>query len=481
MTLSRRSVLKGGLATALVCGRLPARAEFSPRPIINDASRLNPTPVARHIALKAAPSNDLVGRIRQEIAAAVAEKRPFAIGTARHSMGGQSIPKDGVAITLTGGHIDIDSAQMTYRVGAGMRWFEVIRELDGHGFSPAVMQSNSDFGVGSTFCVNSHGWPTRYGPFGSTVRSAQIVLADGQLVECSRTKESELFALALGGYGLFGAIVDLELDMVPNVLLEPSYVRMNPSRFAEAFINAVENDPTVGMAYGRLSVARESLFDEALMIVFRPAAKQPSPLPAVVDHGKLTTFSRNVYRFQTGREWAKNFRWFMEASVNPSISSAATRNALMIEPVANLASGDSSRTDILHEYFIPPDRFAGFVDLCRAIIPKAKAEFLNVTLRYVDADPVAVLAYAPQKRIASVMSFSQEISPEGEADMITMTEALIEGVKGLGGSFYLPYRLHARRDQVRSIYPRTEEFVAAKRRFDPSLVFRNMMWDAYFS
>jgi FAD/FMN-containing dehydrogenase len=481
LTLSRRSVLKGGLATALVCGRLPARAEFSPRPIINDASRLNPTPVARHIALKAAPSDDLVGRIRQEIAAAAAEKRPFAIGTARHSMGGQSIPKDGVAITLTGGHIDIDSAQMTYRVGAGMRWFEVIRELDGHGFSPAVMQSNSDFGVGSTFCVNSHGWPTRYGPFGSTVRSAQIVLADGQLVECSRTKESELFALALGGYGLFGAIVDLELDMVPNVLLEPSYVRMNPSRFAEAFINAVENDPTVRMAYGRLSVARESLFDEALMIVFRPAAKQPSPLPAVVDHGKLTTFSRNVYRFQTGREWAKNFRWFMEASVNPSISSAATRNALIIEPVANLASGDSSRTDILHEYFIPPDRFAGFVDLCRAIIPKAKAEFLNVTLRYVDADPVAVLAYAPQKRIASVMSFSQEISPEGEADMITMTEALIEGVKGLGGSFYLPYRLHARRDQVRSIYPRTEEFVAAKRRFDPSLVFRNMMWDAYFS
>jgi hypothetical protein len=50
---------------------------------------------------------------------------------------------------------------------------------------------------------------------------------------------------------------------------------------------------------------------EALMIVFRPAAKQPSPLPAVVDHGALTGVSRNLYRFQTGREWAKNFRWFI--------------------------------------------------------------------------------------------------------------------------------------------------------------------------
>lgn len=480
MTLSRRSVLKGGLGLA-VSGAMPARADFSPRAVINDASRLNPTPVARHIALKADATDDVVGRIRKEIASAVAEGRRFAIGTARHSMGGQSIPKDGVAITLTGGHIDIDRAQMTYRVGAGMRWFEVIRALDAEGFSPAVMQSNSDFGVGSTFCVNSHGWPTCYGPFGTTVRSVRIVMADGELVECSRTKNAELFALAMGGYGLFGAIVDAELDMVPNALLEPSYVRMDPSRFADAFTKAVETDPMVRMAYGRLSVARESLFDEALLITYRAGASQSSPLPAVVDHGALTGFSRDVYRLQTGNEWAKKFRWFVEASVSPSIAGAATRNTLMDEPVANLASGDRTRTDILHEYFVPPDRFTDFVNLCRVVIPKAKAEFLNVTLRYVDADPVAVLAYAPQKRIAAVMSFSQEIGPEGEVDMMAMTETLIEGVKGLGGAFYLPYRLHAQRDQVRSIYPRTDEFVAAKRKFDPSLVFRNAMWDVYFS
>lgn len=465
----------------MLASGVPAHAEFTPRPIINDASRLNPTSVARHVALKAAPADDIDGTIRQEIAAARTEGRPFAIGVARHSMGGQSIPRDGVAITLTGGHIETDRANMTYRVGAGMRWFEVIRALDAQGFSPAVMQSNSDFGVGSTFCVNSHGWPTRYGPFGATVRAVKIVMSDGQLVECSRTKEPELFALAMGGYGLFGAIVELELDMVPNALMQPTYTRMQPSQFADAFVNAVENDPAVRMAYGRLSVARESLFDEALMITYRAAATQPSPLPAVVDHGALTGFSRDVYRLQTGREWAKNFRWFMEASVSPSIAGAATRNTLMVEPVVNLASGDGTRTDILHEYFVPPDRFNGFVNLCRAVIPKAKSEFLNVTLRYVDADPVAVLAYAPQKRIAAVMSFSQEISPEGEVDMMRMTEALIEGVKDLGGAFYLPYRLHARRDQVRSIYPRTEQFVAAKRRLDPSLVFRNMMWDVYFA
>src|SRR3569623_371912 len=98
-----------------------------------------------------------------------------------------------------------------------------------------------------------------------------------------------------GGYGLFGAIVEAELDMVPNVSLRPTYDRMTPTRFADAFIKAVETDPAVRMAYGRLSVARESLFDEALLITYRPAAAQPSPLPAVVDHSALSGFSRNVY------------------------------------------------------------------------------------------------------------------------------------------------------------------------------------------
>jgi FAD/FMN-containing dehydrogenase len=73
------------------------------------------------------------------------------------------------------------------------------------------MQSNNDFGVASTFCINAHGWPVPHGPFGSTVRSLRLMLADGSLLECSRTSNPELFSLAMGGYGLFGIIVDLEV------------------------------------------------------------------------------------------------------------------------------------------------------------------------------------------------------------------------------------------------------------------------------
>lgn len=65
--------------------------------------------------------------------------------------------------------------------------------------------------------------------------------------------------------------------------------------------------------------------------------------------------------------------------------------------------------------------------------------------------------------------------------MRVMTEALIDRVLELGGSYYLPYRLHARPDQLRGAYPRIEEFIARKRSYDPQLRFRNMMWDKYFA
>jgi hypothetical protein len=90
-------------------------------------------------------------------------------------------------------------------------------------------------------------------------------------------------------------------------------------------------------------------------------------------------------------------------------------------------------------------------------------------------------AQATLRITLNVMSFSQETSPEGEIDVMQMTEALVDRVIAIGGTFYLPHRLHARRDQVEKACPAAPGFVAAKRRYDTGLLFRNAMWDAYFA
>jgi FAD/FMN-containing dehydrogenase len=479
---TRRDFLRISAAAAAMPFWGAANAGAGQRLILNDASRLSPTPVAKHVSIAKAATNDLIARIRSELKEAAAEHRPVTVSVARHSMGGQSLSRDGTAISLDGGPLEMDTAAKTYRTSAANRWRDVIAILDAKGLSPAVMQSNSDFGVGSTFCVNAHGWPVPHGPFGSTVKAIRMVLADGTLIQCSRSENAELFSLAMGGYGLFGIIVDLDVEMTPNLLLEPRFERMPPEKFADSFTHAIDTDTSLAMAYGRMSVSRNAFFDDALMVSYRPVANQPGTLPQVTTAGKLTNLQNDIYRAQTGWEVAKNLRWFMEARIGPAITGGnATRNSLMAEPVANLAQNDLRRTDILHEYFVAPERFGEFVAACRDIIPKSRAEFLNVTLRYVAEDHTPVLTIAPVRRIAAVMSFSQEASPEGEIDMMQTTEALIDRVTAIGGAFYLPYRLHARRDQVEKAYPNVSAFVAAKRRYDPALLFRNTMWDTYFA
>lgn len=476
MKITRRELMSGAAAGA-AAALMPKAAPAQQRIIMNDASRLNPTPVFSHFVVKPQPEAELITALRKELADAAAAKRPVCVSAARHSMGGQSLPRDGVAISLNINRCEADRNAMTYKVSGGTRWFQVIRQLDKEGLSPAVMQSNADFGVAATFSVNAHGWPTPYGPFGTTVRSLRMMLADGSIMICSRTENPELFSLAMGGYGLFGIVLDLEVDMVENALLRGTAEVMRAGRLAPRFI-ALANEPGVKMIYARMSVARNDFFSEARLVSYRVEPTPSAGLPAAARTGPFPYLSRQIYRAQVGSEPAKRARWAIERRTGGGV---ATRNSLMNEPVANLEGRDTRRTDIFQEYFLPPDRFNDFLTGCRKIIPKAKAELLNVTLRHVLKDDSSVLSYAGTNRIAAVMSFSQEISPAGEADMIVTTEALIDLVRACGGSFYLPYRLHARRDQLEAIYPNAQRFVERKRHYDPGLLFRNALWSTYFA
>jgi FAD/FMN-containing dehydrogenase len=342
------------------------------------------------------------------------------------------------------------------------------------------MQSNNDFGVASTFSVNAHGWPVPFSGCGSTVRGLTMLVADGTAVKCSRTENAELFRFAMGGYGLFGVISELELDMVPNALLTPTFETVDGRSIGTQFAEQLAADKAVQMAYGRMDVRLDRFLERALLITYRPSSDQ-SDIPKASGSGFVSRTSRYIFRAQVESDRAKRLRWWSESVLGPRLSGDATRNTLMNEPVATLDDRDSSRTDILHEYFVPPARFAEFVTACQHVIPSSYQQLLNITLRFVDADRDSVLAYAPEPRMAAVLLFSQEKTARGEADMARMTRALIDRVLDLGGTYYLPYRPHASLDQLKRGYPRAAEFASKKRELDRSLLFRNRLWDDYFA
>jgi FAD/FMN-containing dehydrogenase len=446
--ISRRQLLAAGAvgAALLSQARQGRSAPGAPKPqpvTLNDASRLNPTPVAHNITVPVSDDRRIVAELRSVLKEAAADKRPLCMGGARHSMGGQSLPRDGFATALTAVTIEPDTQNRQYRVRAGTRWRDVIAALDPLGFSVAVMQSNSDFSVGGTLSVNAHGWPVRYGPFCSTVKSFRLLLADGSLVTCSRSENEELFRLVVGGYGLFGIIVDADVEMVENTQMLPTFAVMPAASVADRFIMAA-TEPGVRMAYGRLSVAREDFLQQGFVVSYRPAAALGKRPPTAQRNKAYSFVSRTLFRSQIGSERGKSARWYAETVLLPRAANRPiTRNSILSYPVSVLAETDPRRTDILHEYFLPADRFEDFLKACRMLIPPSQ-DLLNVTLRYVDADKDALLAFAPAPRIAAVMLFNYAATQDADMAMQQMTEQLIDAVLALGGSFYLPYRLHAR-------------------------------------
>jgi FAD/FMN-containing dehydrogenase len=479
--ISRRTALTtlaGGIAALPALPALAQQAAGSSK-IIGDASGLPGMRVARSLSIAASDIDKSIAELRALLRDAAAENRAVAIGGARHSMGGQSLPRDGVTATLVDPWLRADRPRMTYRASAGMRWREIVQDLEMTDLSVKVMQSNSDFSVGGTLSVNAHGWPCPFGPFVSTVRSFRLMLADGTLMNCSREENADLFALAAGGYGLFGIILDAEMDAVENALLLPRYEFADAATIAADFVKAATAEGT-RMAYGRLSVARDGFLSQGLIVSYRTTGAA-QPLPPIRRSAAYAFLSRRLYRAQIGSESGKKARWYAETVLLPKAAAgrALTRNSILSYPVSVLAERSRMRTDILHEYFLPPERFAEFLDACRTIIPRS-AELLNITLRYVAADRDSVLAFAPQTRVAAVMSFSQERTMRADDNARAMTQNLIDAALKLGGSYYLPYRLHARPEQFRAAYPRAAEFAERKRHYDPQLRFRNSLWDAYF-
>lgn len=460
--------------------RLHAPREIvTPAGYVDDASRLNRTRVAEVVPV-AADAAAAESQLRNLLLRARTERLKVSIGGARHTMGGHTIAPNGIVIDMTtfrGMSLSADSAWLLVR--AGTRWSEVIPFLDRHGRSLRVMQSNNTFTVGGSLSANAHGWQHDHAPMVSTVRELRVMTPDGVITHSSRTENRELFRLVVGGYGLFGIILDAELQTVPNELYRVRRYETTGGDYETAYARHVAGNRSIGMAYGRLSVSPKSFLREATLTVFIRDSSTGGPLPKATEPGLLGV-KRAVLRGSENSDYGKALRWSLEKWLGelPG-SSRFTRNQLLNEPSEFFANTSDSTTDVLHEYFVPRGQLPAFVERIRPVLQQSGADLLNVTIRNVLPDSDSFLAYARRPAWGLVMLFTQRRTPAGEAQMATVTRQLIDVVLESGGTYYLPYRLHATPEQFRRAYPMAAEFFALKRKYDPGETFVNAFYQTY--
>lgn len=451
----------------------------------NDASQLNKTAI--YGVIRIANEDD----VRKALQFARENSLKVSCAGQQHSMGGQTFTHGGLVLDFRDfNRITVDREDMTVNVQSGVRWWQLQELLDKQGLAVKAMQSINIFSVGGTLSINAHGIDPSPGPMAPTVRSLRAMRSDGEIVTASPTENTELFRHVLGGYGLFGVILDANLDVVPNEMYRRDTTYMNYTEFPRYYEANVEANPQVGLVYGRLSVAPQSFLRETAIHVYtRTEFNGELPQLAPDRHETLERFIINFSKTGGFGRWV---RWEMEKHVAPRLESCVTRNQAMNAKGECVVSRNEGMydnmgylenrlrdTDILQEYFVPYDRMPEFVDGLRETVERNHANLLNVTIRTVHKDTITALPYATGNMFAFVLYFNVKFNRKDNEILEKTTSDLIDVAEKAGGTFYLPYQLFYSPEELRKAYPGIDDFFAAKKVFDPGGLFANKFYEKY--
>ena len=137
-------------------------------------------------------------------------------------------------------------------------------------------------------------------------------------------------------------------------------------------------------------------------------------------------------------------------------------------------------TYVLQEYFAPVDKLESFFQSLSSILKKHKANVINVSIRHAKQDPGSMLAWARTEVFAFVIYFKQGTKESDKDKVKKWTQQLVDASISCNGTYYLPYQIYATAEQFTKAYSAAVNFLALKKRLDPTNKFRNKLWDRYY-
>lgn len=419
------------------------------------------------------------GSVAAVVAALQRYPGTVSIGGARCSMGGQIAADGSLHLDMRGLNrlVSLDPARRRVRVQTGMAWRELQELIDPQGLAVSIMQSYSNFSIGGSLSVNCHGRYVGKGSLIHSLRALQLVDADGQVHELSRERDPQLFHAAVGGYGGLGVITEAEFDLSANHRIVRRAQRVALDEYPAWFAERVLADPASVLHNADLLPPR---FDEPVAVTWT-RCEEPLTVAErlIARHGDYRRDRKLIWSVSElpGGPWMRE-----QVSVEKLLREREVvwRNREASLDIASLEpSTRRYSTYLLQEYFVPVPAFAAFARAMARLLRDFEVHALNVSIRHAPADRQSLLTWSPTDVFSFVLYHKQRSGERADAVAGQWTRRLIDLALDHGGRHYLPYRLHATREQFLRGYPAAPTFAALKQQIDPRARFRNRMWDKY--
>jgi FAD/FMN-containing dehydrogenase len=436
----------------------------------------------------------LTPRTRNELAQIIrsASQKGLSISLSgcRHSMGGQQFATNSICIDTRSLDrvISFDRERGLIEAEAGIQWPQLIRAYleaqanRANQWGIAQKQTGADtFTLGGSLSSNVHGRGLAMKPLISNIESFTLINAEAKSIRCSRDENNELFRVAIGGYGLFGAISSVTLRLVPRQKLrravEIVHARDLPKRFekriAERFLygdfqfSVDENSPDflqrgVFSCYEPIDerepiVAEKKLRDDDWLDLLRLA---------YTDRGKAFKRYSDYYLSTNGQTY-----WSDTSQLSAYLPNYAQK-------LREKIGGDESSL-IITEIYVPRTDLPEFLAQAAELLRSNRTIVIYGTVRLIERDDESFLAWGKESYACIIFNLLTLHTPDGIEASARSFRGLIGLATARGGSYYLTYHKFAKPAQVMACYPQFKQFLDLKRKYDPAERFQSD-WYRYY-
>lgn len=474
-------VLLGSLAALLVC--IIALVAFifidlsfnakSPNVVqnqINDVTQLNPVTVSRTIKPKTT----------REIIDAIQSSNGFiSIGGGKNSQSGQTAFPNSLHIDMRDFNkvLDLNAAAKRVTVQSGITWRKLQEEIDKKNLSVKIMQTYANFTVGGSLSVNVHGRYVGEGPMIRSIHSFKIVLADGREKAVTPESQPELFYGVIGGYGSLGVVTEVTLKLEQNQKVQRYTQDMNVSDYREFFFSDIRDTKRVVFHNADLFPPHyNKIRSVSWLETDAELTEERKLIPVDEDYW----WQPRVANFVASYDFGKWLRQYVLEPILYSFDAVQWRNYEASYDIRELEPKSRQEyTYALREYFVPVAKFDDFVPQMAEIFQRTQANIINVSIRHALPDSGSYLAWAPEEVFAFVVYYRQGTDQKSRDKVATWSREMIDAALSVNGRYYLPYQLHATKQQFEQAYPNVNQLREAKRKYDPDNRFTNLFVEKY--
>lgn len=392
------------------------------------------------------------------------------------SYGDASLPppssREVAATPLADRILSFDEATGRLRAEAGLSLGAINRLLLPRGWCSPTLPGTQFITLGGMVAADVHDKSHhRAGSFGRHVQRLRLRVADGRILACSPTEQDELFWATVGGMGLTGHILEVELALqrIPSPWIWQESERVpNIDAYVDALEHAAQRWPyTVGWID---CLSRGRNLGRGVLLCGRWAEAHEAPAAAPAAKHKLTVpfeFPSWVLSRPTVRAFNEVYYW----SHQPRRKQGLVHPDSFFHPLDAVLRWNriyGRRGFTQYQCVLPRRAGRGaarrFLELLSA---RGGASFLCV-IKDCGEQGQGLLSF-PMPGISIALDIAVR------DDTQQLVDTLNELVIAEGGRIYLAKDAFTRAEHFRAMEPRLDAWLAVRRRWDPELRLRSAL------